>query len=185
MRTLRILSVIALVAMLSTTAFGGNPWIVSSQLQVPVVMDIVPTITLNLNGAFIKLTQQLNTDWWEGQTGLPPSSTKHATITSNVNVVVTAELDIVNPNVQTNGYKWGVAIQGQAWSMGSGPIVPPATLVVPTTPGYYMDLTYINSFGAAGAPIPIAVEVEAPDMTVRPPGANQPVATVTLTAQAS
>ncbi|MGA2914411.1 MAG: hypothetical protein ABSE89_00065 [Sedimentisphaerales bacterium] len=175
MRKLQVLSIIAIVAMLSTMVFAVPPWDLNTSAQIPVVMDIVPSISIDLNGSQIKLLQKPGTDTWEGFANPMPI------VHSNVDVKVSAKLDVVHPNIQLDGRNWGVALQGQPYTTGIGPIVPPATFAAGPTPFWFMDVPYIG----AGRQIPIAVEVISPDLTVRPPELNSPVAIVTLTVQPS
>ncbi|MGA2914412.1 MAG: hypothetical protein ABSE89_00070 [Sedimentisphaerales bacterium] len=167
--------ILLIVALVSTMVFAVPPWDLTTSAQIPVVMDIVPSISIDLNGSQIKLLQKPGTDTWEGFANPMPI------VHSNVDVKVSAKLDVVHPAIQLTRSNWGVALQGQPYTTGVGVLVPPDTLVVATTPFWFMDVPYIG----AGRQVPIAVEVISPDLTVRPPELNSPVAIVTLTVQPS
>jgi hypothetical protein len=184
MRTLRILSVIAIVAMLSTMVIADTPtpptpWAGVATGQIPVVMDIAPAVSIEVpTGSKIKL---MPLDYAKDTPG-PPTWTGVANpqpiLHSNVRVSLAATLDVVNPVIQTDPTLWGIALQGQPWKVGSGgPLGGPDTFVT-TTDSIYLDVAYIG----AGRAIPIAVYVQNPNLTARPPESDSRVATVTLMA---
>ncbi len=178
MRYLRILSVIAIVAMFSAMAIAlPPPWSGVATGQIPVVMDIAPAVSIDANNALIKLLPDANVGGlaiWSGVADPQPI------LRSNVRVSITATLDVVNPVIQTDPCMWGVALQGQDYKRGetsTGPLGGTNTTVT-TTPPIYWDAVYIGT----GRGVPIAVFVANPTLWVRAPEANSRVATVTLTA---
>jgi hypothetical protein len=182
MRKLQFLSIIAIVAMLSTMVIAKppTPWDGVATGKIPVVMDIVPAVSIEVpSGAKIKLepldypnnNEQTPATW----TGVAnPQPILH----SNVRVSVTGTLDVVNPVIQTDSGQWGIALQGQDWAVGDGSGLGGPQTYVATTDPMYLDVAYIG----AGRAIPIAVYVQNPNLTVRAPEADSQVATVTLTA---
>ena len=160
---MRNLLIIAVVAMLSATAVAQPPlpWVANEDsVEIPVMMDIAPAATITLPvGCQILLTPA------EGSAAFYGEADPQPIVTSNVRVHVKARLVPKNPNIQTSDDLWGVALQGQSW-----------TDAKQNTPNWNLDPEFI----AGAVEIPIAVYVESPDLTVRPPGVSQ-VATVTLT----
>lgn len=130
-------------------------------------------VSLDVNNAKITLLRQPYTNIWMGLADLQPI------VYSNVSVAVTAQLDVVYPNIQTDGTKWGIALQSSPYYTNGtvNPIVDPETYTGAITPAWYLDVPYIGS----GRAIPIAVYVESPDLTVRLPWLDNQVATATLT----
>jgi hypothetical protein len=162
MRTLRILSVIAIFAMLSTMAFAlpPTPWGAEGTIYIPVVMDIVPVASLSLNGAVIKLAPTVGGDVGDFSGCANPLPR----LQSNIPVVVVATVEPVAPDVtdQDNCY---VAIQGNDWA--ASPI------------GSIQD--YDPEYIGGGVGIPVCVLFRHVNMAMRPEGLNERVGTVTLT----
>ena len=127
--------------------------------------------SLNVDNAMVTLLQQPqpDTNFWVGVANPLPI------VQSNISISITATLDVVCPIIQTDATKWGIALQGMYWSIGSGSLTTTNTYVCTTGP-LDLDPAYIGE----GRGIPIAVFVKDPDLTVMPPGLSQ-VATVTLT----
>jgi hypothetical protein len=159
MRNLRILSIVAIVAMLSSVsiALPPTPWGAAGQILIPVVMDIVPVASLSLNGAVIKLAPTVGGDVGDFSGCANPQPI----LQSNVSVTVLAEVEPVAPLV-TNDANCYVALQGQPWDFTSAQDYDPA---------------YIGS----GVHIPVCVLFRQVNMAARPEGLDERVGTVILT----
>jgi hypothetical protein len=182
MRKLQFLSIIAIVAMLSTMASAvPPPWAGVATEEIPVVMDIVPSVSIVTGNAKIKLepvdyqSQGPTPNTWTGVADPQPR------LFSNVRVSVTGKLDVVNPVIQDDSQQWGIALQGQPWKTGShiNDLGESQTYVTTTDP-IYLDVEYIPQ--DTGREIPIAVYVTNPNFAARPVETDSVVAIVTLTA---
>jgi hypothetical protein len=163
MRTLRILSVIAIFAMLSTMVFAlpPTPWGAIGTIYIPVVMDIVPVASLSLNGAVIKLEPVVGGDVGDFSGCANPMPV----LQSNIPVEVFATVEPVAPDVTDQDNCW-VVIQGDDhgndWSHLSMAD---------------FDPEYIGG----GVGINVCVLFRKVNMAMRPEGLNERVGTVTLT----
>lgn len=161
MRKLQVLSIIAIVAMLSSVSIAAPPpppWSALGSIEIPVVMDIVPVASLSLNGAIIKLEPAVGGnigDFMGCANPLPM-------LMSNIPVNVTATVFLVAPDVTTHDDIF-VAIQGYDWDNPSGP--------------WLYDPAYIGN----GVGIPVCVLYRNVNMAIRPEGLNERVGTVMLT----
>ncbi len=165
MRKLQILSIVAIVALLSSVsiALPPTPWGAAGEIQIPVVMDIVPVASLNLNGAIIKLVPTVG----GGVGDFSGCASPLPLLQSNVPVTVTATVVPVAPLV-TDPCDCYVAIQGQDWAKSP-----------PFGAGSIND--YDPAYIASGVGIPVCVLFRGVDMSQRPQGLNERVGTVILT----
>lgn len=156
MKKLLIMALLSIAAA-SVVAAPPTPWVGQPvSVEIPVMMDIQPVANLDLRGSTIKLEQV------DGSVNYVGEADPQPLLTSNVPVTVDATVTPVAPLVAPQA-SWGVALQGTGWG---------------TNPSVDYDPAYI---GISGVGVPVAVLVENPDLTQRPQGTDQRVATVILT----
>jgi hypothetical protein len=166
MRTLRILSVIAIFAMLSTMVFAApplppTPWSAIGSIHIPVVMDIVPVASLRLNGAIIKLYPTEGGDVGDYSGCASPMPV----LQSNIPVEVWATVEPVAPDVTSHDNCW-VVIQGDDWGNDWD---------------HLSRADFDPEYTAGGVGINVCVLFRHVNMAMRPEGFNERVGTVTLT----
>lgn len=163
MKKLMIIAVVAIVAA-SAFAVPTPPWHDPVSVQIPVIMDIAPVASIELNGAQIKL--ELSDESTMGQIVYEGVADPQPQLRSNVSVEVQADIAAVEPSIVNlgPGGPFGVALRNQAYVTG------------PTAPVQYDPLAI-----GAGIGIEVAVGIWNPDLTVRQEGLDVPVAVVTLT----
>lgn len=165
---MRNLMIIAIVSIFATALFAGPlspPFAPTPTVEIPVVMDIMPVASIDLNGSVIKLelVNILGNDdiFYEGFANPQPI------LTANVPVEVTADILELHPSISA-GPPFKVALRNQNY-------VPQGT----TTDPVRYDPMVIGS----GIGIEVAASIKNPDLAVRPEGLNVPVAVVTLTVE--
>lgn len=160
------LVIIALVSIFATPAIAVPCSARSEgvQVQIPVIMDITPVASIDLNGSQIKLelcyTNNPCAIVYEGIADPPPI------LRSNVPVGVTATITPLRPIIE-DAAPFVVALGNQVYTTAALEVTP---LVI-----------YKPLIGGSGVGIEITAAISNPDLTVRPVGLDAQVAVVTLT----
>ena len=154
--------IIALVSIVAVSAFavdpgwGGN----TSSVTIPVIMDIAPVCSIDLNDAVIKL--ELSDESVAGAIVYEGVADPEPQLHSNVQVDISASIEALEPTI-VDGSPFQVALRNLGYDVTSGPVTYDP-MVLDYTPGIEVHAAITN-----------------PDLTVRPEGLDVPVALVTLT----
>ena len=108
------LLIIAIVAIFAATANAATPpWSDPVSVEIPVIMDIMPVASIELNGSQIKLELSNESTpgeiWYEGVADPQPI------LRSNVSVDVSATIAALAPTIVAGSDVFGVALRNQAY----------------------------------------------------------------------